>query len=98
MLEVQEGDTASAILHHVPAMQEMKQAEPERYLRLQHLLQRPVFDSRDVCPFLCIVIFTSSPFSFLNVINRSFSCHKFSFCSSVRQYSKESKTVQNNIF
>ncbi|KAI3506689.1 hypothetical protein L1887_21252 [Cichorium endivia] len=38
MIEVRELDTASAILRQTQAMSVMKQEQPERYLRLEHLV------------------------------------------------------------
>ncbi len=52
MIELRETDTARALLRGAEALTGMKQEEPDRYLRLEHLLVRPYFDVREVCvPF-----------------------------------------------
>ncbi|RLN95171.1 hypothetical protein BBJ28_00014793, partial [Nothophytophthora sp. Chile5] len=44
MLEAQEMDVAVQLLRSTPAMATMKQTQPDRYLRLERLAQRAVFD------------------------------------------------------
>ncbi|KAG6431956.1 hypothetical protein SASPL_103528 [Salvia splendens] len=48
MIELREIDTARAILRQTQVMGVMKQEEPERYLRLEHLLVRTYFDPNEV--------------------------------------------------
>ena len=48
LAEVREIDTARAILRATPTMTLMKQEQPERYLRLERLLNRNYFDYAEV--------------------------------------------------
>ncbi len=48
MVELREIDTARAILRQTAVFARMKQDEPERFLRLEHLCGRTYFDIR--CP------------------------------------------------
>eukprot|EP00457_Paulinella_chromatophora_P005780 gb/GEZN01005797.1/.p1 GENE.gb/GEZN01005797.1/~~gb/GEZN01005797.1/.p1 ORF type:complete len:511 (+),score=88.85 gb/GEZN01005797.1/:47-1579(+) len=50
MAELREVDTARAILRTTPCMLKMKKESPERYLRLEHLLQRTYFDPLEAYP------------------------------------------------
>jgi len=50
MAELRELDTARAILRGTPAMQQLKKEHPDRYLRLEHLLQRTYFDPSEAYP------------------------------------------------
>jgi len=50
MAELREVDTARAILRGTPAMQTMKKEYPDRYLRLEHILQKTYFDYAEAYP------------------------------------------------
>eukprot|EP00238_Polyblepharides_amylifera_P004364 CAMPEP_0196575252 /NCGR_PEP_ID=MMETSP1081-20130531/4771_1 /TAXON_ID=36882 /ORGANISM="Pyramimonas amylifera, Strain CCMP720" /LENGTH=512 /DNA_ID=CAMNT_0041893503 /DNA_START=37 /DNA_END=1575 /DNA_ORIENTATION=+ len=50
MIELREMDTARAILRQTQAMVQMKQEEPERFLKMEHLCQRTFFDPREAYP------------------------------------------------
>lgn len=47
MVELRELDTARVMLRQTQAMVQMKQDDTERYLRLEHLMQRSYFDPRE---------------------------------------------------
>jgi WD40 repeat-containing protein SMU1 len=51
MVELGELDSARAILHQTQVMGVMKQEEPERYRRLEHLLVCTYFDPNKVSSF-----------------------------------------------
>ena len=46
MVELREVDTARAMLRQTAVFTRMKQAEPDRFLRLEHLCGRTYFDIR----------------------------------------------------
>ncbi|KUF87850.1 pectate lyase D [Phytophthora nicotianae] len=48
MMEAQESDVAVQLLRTTPVMATMKQTQPERYLRLEKLAQRVIFDPAEV--------------------------------------------------
>lgn len=47
-MELRETETARSILRQTAVMNQMRQEEPERYLKLDHLLARTYFDPREV--------------------------------------------------
>lgn len=56
MIELRETDTARAILRQTQVMGVMKQEQPERYLRLEHLLVRTYFDPNEVWVIVIVYI------------------------------------------
>lgn len=48
MMELREVDTARAMLRQTQVFQRMKVDDPERYIRLEHLIGRTFFDAREV--------------------------------------------------
>lgn len=48
LLELREADTARALLRQAAVFARMKQDAPERYLRLEHLCNRPYLDAREL--------------------------------------------------
>mmetsp|Transcript_893 Transcript_893/g.2255 ORF Transcript_893/g.2255 Transcript_893/m.2255 type:complete len:512 (+) Transcript_893:260-1795(+) len=47
MVELREVDTARTMLRQAKVFQRMRQHEPDRYLRLEHLCNRPFFDAKE---------------------------------------------------
>jgi len=48
MVELREVDTARTMLRQAKVFQRMRQEEPDRYLKLEHLCNRPFFDAKEV--------------------------------------------------
>ncbi|DBB07680.1 TPA: Serine/threonine-protein kinase smu1, variant 3 [Trebouxia sp. C0006] len=48
MVELREVDTARAVLRQTPVFNRMKQEEPDRFLKLEHLCGRTYFDTKEV--------------------------------------------------
>lgn len=48
MVELKEVDTARAMLRQTQVFQRMRKEDPERLLRLEHLLGKTYFDAREV--------------------------------------------------
>ena len=46
MVELREVDTARAVLRQTPVFNRMKQEEPDRFLKLEHLCGRTYFDTK----------------------------------------------------
>ncbi|GJN05380.1 hypothetical protein PR202_ga23001 [Eleusine coracana subsp. coracana] len=66
MAELRELDTARAILRQTQVMGVMKQEQPERYLRLEHLLVRTYFDPAEVGSSLAVLLYSLSSLSYLS--------------------------------
>ena len=62
MIELREVDTARAMLRQTAVFSRMKQEDPERFLKLEHLCGRTYFDIRCAALSCCVL-----PFS-LNVL------------------------------
>lgn len=56
MVELREVDTARSILRQTAVMAVMRQEQPERYLRLDHLAGRTYFEPREVLVLLLVHI------------------------------------------
>lgn len=54
MVELREVDTARAMLRQTQVFNRMKQEEPDRFLKLEHLCGRTYFDIR--CPGNVVVV------------------------------------------
>lgn len=50
MIELKESETARAIMRDTAPMILLRTKDPERYLRLQRLINKPFFDHRDAYP------------------------------------------------
>ena len=48
LIELKEIDTAKMILRQTKPLQQMKQEQPDRYLKLERLLARSAFDPKEV--------------------------------------------------
>lgn len=59
MIELREVETARSILRNTQVMGVMKQEQPERYLRLEHLHARTYFDPNEVWKFCLIIEYMS---------------------------------------
>ena len=50
MVELRELDTARALLRQSAVLSALKVDDPERYLKLEHLVNRPYFEAADAWP------------------------------------------------